>query len=74
MSALFFVASYITLAVMFWPYMIPYSITVADAAAPDASLRFIFYGGAIVLPVIAVYSIVVYYIFRGKTAKFKRYT
>jgi cytochrome d ubiquinol oxidase subunit II len=66
MSALFFVASYITLAVMFWPYMIPYSITVADAAAPDASLGFIFYGGVIVLPVIAIYSTIVYYIFRGK--------
>jgi cytochrome d ubiquinol oxidase subunit II len=66
MSALFFVASYITLAVMFWPYMIPYSITVADAAAPDASLGFIFYCGVIVLPVIAIYSTIVYYIFRGK--------
>jgi hypothetical protein len=28
---------------------VPYSITVADAAAPDASLGFIFYGGVIVL-------------------------
>jgi hypothetical protein len=34
------------------PYMVPYSITVADAAAADASLGFIFYGGVIVLPVI----------------------
>ena len=67
MTILFFVASYITLGVMFWPYMVPYSITVADAAAPDASLGFIFYGGVIVLPVIAAYSIGVYYIFRGKT-------
>jgi cytochrome bd ubiquinol oxidase subunit II len=69
MSALFFVASYITLAVMFWPYMIPYSITVADAAAPDASLGFIFYGGVIVLPVIVIYSAIVYYIFRGKARR-----
>ena len=51
---------------MFWPYMIPYAITVADAAAPDASLRFLFYGGVVVLPVIAIYTIGVYWVFRGK--------
>ena len=50
---------------MFWPYMVPYSITVADAAAPDASLGFFFYGGVTVLPVIFLYSISIY-IFRGK--------
>ena len=66
LTVLFFLASYATLGVMFWPYMVPYSITVADAAAPDASLGFIFYGGVIVLPVIFLYSIGVYYIFRGK--------
>jgi cytochrome bd ubiquinol oxidase subunit II len=66
LTALLFLASYLTLGVMFWPYMVPYSITVADAAAPDASLGFIFYGGVIVLPVILIYSIGVYYVFRGK--------
>jgi len=48
LTVLFFLASYLTLGVMFWPYMVPYSITVADAAAPDASLGFFFYGGVIV--------------------------
>src|SRR5271154_761485 len=66
-ATLFFVASYLTLGVMFWPYMVPYSVTVANAAAPDASLRFLFYGAIVVLPVIAIYSIGVYYAFRGKT-------
>src|SRR5208282_5397329 len=36
MTVLFFLASFATLAVLFWPYMIPYSITVANAAAPEA--------------------------------------
>jgi cytochrome bd ubiquinol oxidase subunit II len=66
MTALFFLASFTSLGAMFWPYMIPYSITVASAAAPDASLRFLFYGGIVVLPVIAVYTIGVYWVFRGK--------
>ena len=69
LTVLFFLACYLTLGVMFWPYIIPYSITVAEAAAPDVSLGFLFYGGAIVLPVIFFYSIGVYYIFRGKDRK-----
>ena len=42
---------------------------VADAAAPDVSLRFFFYGGIVVLPVIAVYTIGVYCVFRGKIGR-----
>ena len=60
MTCLFFLAAFLSLALMFWPYMIPYSMTVASAAAPDASLRFLFYGGVVVLPVIAAYTIGVY--------------
>jgi cytochrome d ubiquinol oxidase subunit II len=66
MTGLFFVAAFLSLGAMFWPYMIPYSITVASAAAPDESLQFLFYGGIFVLPVIAVYTIGVYWVFRGK--------
>ena len=69
MTVLFFIAAFLSLGVMFWPYMIPYSITVANAAAPDASLRFLFYGGIVVLPVIAAYTIGVYWVFRGKVRK-----
>jgi hypothetical protein len=39
--------------------MIPYSITVGNAAAPEKSLSFLFWGaGVFVLPVIAVYTAV----------------
>jgi cytochrome d ubiquinol oxidase subunit II len=69
MTVLFFLAAFLSLGVMFWPYMIPYSVTVANAAAPDASLRFLFYGGVVVLPVIAAYTIGVYWVFRGKVRK-----
>jgi cytochrome d ubiquinol oxidase subunit II len=69
MTALFFVAAFLSLGVMMWPYMIPYSITIASAASPEASLRFLFYGGVVVLPVIAAYTIGVYWVFRGKVRK-----
>jgi len=67
MTVLFFVCAFLTLGVMFWPYMVPYAITVADAAGPEASLSFLFWGaGLFVLPVIVVYTVAVYWIFRGK--------
>jgi cytochrome d ubiquinol oxidase subunit II len=68
LTGLFFLASFLSLGAMFWPYMIPYSITVAGAAAPDASLQFLFFGGIVVLPVIAAYTIGVYWVFRGKVS------
>jgi cytochrome bd ubiquinol oxidase subunit II len=67
MTVAFFIASFLTLAVLFWPYMIPYQVTVADAAAPEKSLSFLFWGaGVFVLPVIVIYTAVVYWAFRGK--------
>jgi cytochrome d ubiquinol oxidase subunit II len=69
LTCVFFVASYLTLGVIFWPYMVPYSVTVASAAAPDASLGFIFWGGIIVLPMILVYTFGVYRVFKGKAQR-----
>ncbi len=69
LTALAFLAAFATLAAMMWPYMIPYALTVGDAAAPEASLRFFFYAGVVVLPVIALYTMGVYWIFRGKMAR-----
>jgi cytochrome d ubiquinol oxidase subunit II len=66
MTALFFLMAFLTLAVLFWPYMIPYSLTIADTAAPEQSLAFLFYGTVFILPVVFAYTIAVYWIFRGK--------
>jgi cytochrome bd ubiquinol oxidase subunit II len=66
LTVAFFVAAYLTLGVTFWPYMIPYAVTVADAAAPDASLRFLFYGAVVVLPIVVIYRFGVYRVFGGK--------
>ena len=69
LTVLFMVAAYLTLGVMFWPFMVPYAVTVASAAAPEASLRFLFYGAVVVLPVILVYTCGVYWVFRGKVRR-----
>src|SRR5271170_2373551 len=37
--------------ISFWPYMIPFSITIEEAAVPHSSLAFMFWGkGIIVFP------------------------
>jgi cytochrome d ubiquinol oxidase subunit II len=67
MTALIFLAAFGTLAVSFWPYMIPFSITVDQGAAPASSLNFMFWGaGVVVLPLILLYTGTVYRVFRGK--------
>ena len=68
LGALFFAATFVALAGMMWPYMIPYTLTVQDAAAPEASLRFMLFAGVVILPVVAIYTIGVYWLFRGKVA------
>jgi cytochrome d ubiquinol oxidase subunit II len=69
MTVLFFAAAFLTLAVLFWPFMIPYQVTVANAAAPEASLSFLSWGAFVVLPVIAIYTASVFWFFRGKLYK-----
>lgn len=67
MVALIFLAAFGTLAISFWPYMIPFSITIDNAAAPHSSLAFMFWGeGLFVFPLMLVYTVISYSVFRGK--------
>jgi cytochrome bd ubiquinol oxidase subunit II len=67
MTVLIFLAAFGTLAVSFWPYMIPFAITIDQAASPPASLRFMFWGaGLFVTPLTLIYTATVYRVFRGK--------
>jgi cytochrome bd ubiquinol oxidase subunit II len=69
MVALIFIAAFGTLAISFWPYMIPFSITIDEAAAPHSSLAFMFWGeGLFVFPLMLIYTVVSYSVFRGKTS------
>jgi len=61
-----FVSAFGTLALSFWPYMIPFVITIDQAAAPRSSLMFIFWGGVVVFPLMLIYTLISYGVFRGK--------
>jgi len=67
MVALIFAAAFGTLAISFWPYMIPFSITIEEAAAPHSSLAFMFWGEVMfVFPLMLIYTAISYTVFRGK--------
>ena len=67
MVAFIFAAAFATLAISFWPYMIPFSVTIFEAAAPASSLSFMFWGaGLFVFPLMLIYTTVNYVVFRGK--------
>lgn len=54
------------MAYSFWPYVLPDSLTVWQAAAAPESLRIILWGALAVVPVILGYTLLAYRIFRGK--------
>ena len=67
MVAVIFATAFGTLAISFWPYMIPFSMTIDEAAAPHSSLAFMFWGaGLFVFPLMLVYAAVNYSVFHGK--------
>jgi len=67
MAAVIFVSAFGTLAISFWPYMIPFVITIDEAAAPHSSLAFMFWGeGLFVFPLMLLYTVISYSVFRGK--------
>jgi cytochrome d ubiquinol oxidase subunit II len=58
--------SYIGLGISFYPYIVPPSLTIWDAASPDSSLKFLLVGAAVLVPVILAYTAWAYWVFRGK--------
>jgi cytochrome d ubiquinol oxidase subunit II len=67
MVTLIFLSAFGTLALSFWPYMIPFVLTIDEAAAPHSSLAFMFWGeGLFIFPLMLVYTIISYRVFKGK--------
>lgn len=61
-----FVLSYIGLVISFFPYIVPSSVTLWQAAAPDNSLKFLLVGAVFLIPIILAYTAYAYWVFRGK--------
>jgi cytochrome d ubiquinol oxidase subunit II len=61
-----FALSYAGLGISMWPYIVPRSITIWQAASPENSQIFMLFGVAVLIPMILGYTTWAYYVFRGK--------
>ncbi|KAF0100312.1 MAG: cydB [Rhodospirillaceae bacterium] len=55
------------LGISLYPYVVPPSVSIWDAAAPDDSLKFMLPGVLVIVPIILAYTGFSYWVFRGKT-------
>ncbi len=61
-----FVLNFVGLGISFYPYIVPPTVTIWDAAGPDKSLGFLLVGAVVLVPVILAYTAYSYWVFRGK--------
>jgi cytochrome bd ubiquinol oxidase subunit II len=64
----FFALGFAGLVLGLWPYIVPPSLTLWEAAAPPSSQGFVLVGLVILLPAILGYTWWSYSVFRGKVA------
>jgi cytochrome d ubiquinol oxidase subunit II len=66
LSLALFALSYAGLGISMWPYIVPQSITIWQAASPESSQIFMLFGVAVLVPLILGYTAWAYWVFRGK--------
>jgi cytochrome d ubiquinol oxidase subunit II len=66
LSLAIFLLGMIGLGISMWPYVVPGSITIWQAAAPARSQLFLLAGTAVIIPIILAYTGWSYWVFRGK--------
>ncbi|MEX0751687.1 MAG: cytochrome d ubiquinol oxidase subunit II [Xanthobacteraceae bacterium] len=68
-----FLLCYLGLVISSFPYLVPPSLTVWDTAAAPVSQMFMLVGTLILLPIILGYTVLVYWLFRGKVREGESY-
>lgn len=61
-----FVLCFAGIGISFFPYIVPTSVTIWEAAGPPESLAFLMVGAVVLVPVILAYTGYAYWVFRGK--------
>ena len=67
LGLLLFVVGISGIALIVFPNIVPFSLSLWDAASSSTSQKFVLIGAALVTPVVLVYSGFAYWIFRGRT-------
>jgi len=65
-SIALFLLGYLGLVISTFPYIVPPTLTIADAAAAPSSQTFMLIGTLILLPFVLGYTALTYWLFRGK--------
>jgi cytochrome bd ubiquinol oxidase subunit II len=68
-----FLLGYLGLVISWFPYIVPPSLTIWDAAAAPSSQMFMLVGTVVLLPIILGYIVFVYWLFRGKVREGEGY-
>ncbi len=66
LAAGIFLSGYFGIGISLYPFIVPFEISIHEAAARDNALGFMLVGAAIMLPVILAYTAFVYRLFWGK--------
>lgn len=73
MCVVIFTCCFSGFALSFYPYIVPGTMTVSEAASAPESLRFILYGALLVIPCIFAYTLFSYRVFWGKVDDLRYY-
>jgi cytochrome d ubiquinol oxidase subunit II len=68
LSLMLFGLSYAGLGISMYPYIVPQSVTIWQAASPENSQLFMLFGVAVLIPLILGYTAWAYWVFRGKVS------
>jgi cytochrome d ubiquinol oxidase subunit II len=63
-----FLSALVGLVYSLWPYIVPRSLTLWEAASPPATLGFVLVGVLVLMPFVLGYTLHTYRLFRGKTS------
>ncbi len=66
LSLFLFFVTFGGLGISIWPYVVPESVTIWQAASPEKSQRFMLVGIGVLIPIILAYTAYSYWVFRGK--------
>jgi cytochrome bd ubiquinol oxidase subunit II len=66
LSLALFVLTFAGLGISLYPYIVPDTITIWEAAAPASSQIFMLIGAGVMIPIILAYTGYAYWVFRGK--------
>lgn len=65
LTMLIFLMAFLGVCSNIYPWIVPYAMTLHEAAATGTSLSFMLIGAVIMLPIIGAYTAFSYYVFRG---------